>query len=238
MASCRNPGRHHLGMPGRLRRNARGFNPHPSNLISKLCACGLRTLRCTTSRRRAVSALAEELRRQFPDSGFVFATERGGPFTADAVNRLIKRIGKRAGFAFPVHATCCATAAAMRWPITATIPARIQDWLGHRSIQHTVRYTELSPTRFKDFWRRPSKRRLNLAGVPTSTRRAATPPLRGRRRHRTFRRPMMPPGTGPGVYPAPQAAQAGRCLLLLRFIRPGVIPTSTPTWTGSWDHKE
>jgi len=29
----------------------------------------------------------------------------------------------------------------------------IQDWLGHRSIQHTVRHTELSPTRFKDFWR-------------------------------------------------------------------------------------
>ena len=32
-----------------------------------------------------------ELHRQFPDSGFVFATERGGPFTPDAVNRLIKR---------------------------------------------------------------------------------------------------------------------------------------------------
>jgi type 1 fimbriae regulatory protein FimB/type 1 fimbriae regulatory protein FimE len=43
-----------------------------------------------------------ELRRQFPD--FVFATERGGPFTTDAVNRLINRIGDRAGFAFPVHA--------------------------------------------------------------------------------------------------------------------------------------
>jgi hypothetical protein len=26
-------------------------------------------------------------------------------------------------------------------------------WLGHRSIQHTVRYTELTATRFKDFWR-------------------------------------------------------------------------------------
>ena len=25
--------------------------------------------------------------------------------------------------------------------------------LGHRNIQHTVRYTELSPDRFKDFWR-------------------------------------------------------------------------------------
>jgi len=29
----------------------------------------------------------------------------------------------------------------------------LQAYLGHRSIQHTVRYTELSPTRFKDFWR-------------------------------------------------------------------------------------
>jgi site-specific recombinase XerD len=29
----------------------------------------------------------------------------------------------------------------------------IQDWLGHRSIPHMVRYTELSPTQFKDFWR-------------------------------------------------------------------------------------
>ena len=25
--------------------------------------------------------------------------------------------------------------------------------LGHRNIQHTVRYTELSPDRFRDFWR-------------------------------------------------------------------------------------
>jgi hypothetical protein len=25
--------------------------------------------------------------------------------------------------------------------------------LGHRNIQHTVRHTKLSPTRFKDFWR-------------------------------------------------------------------------------------
>jgi integrase len=29
----------------------------------------------------------------------------------------------------------------------------LQAWLGHKNIQHTVRYTELSPHRFKDFWR-------------------------------------------------------------------------------------
>jgi site-specific recombinase XerD len=30
---------------------------------------------------------------------------------------------------------------------------RIQDRLGHRSIQHTTRYTQLSAAPFKDFWR-------------------------------------------------------------------------------------
>jgi site-specific recombinase XerD len=29
----------------------------------------------------------------------------------------------------------------------------LQAYLGHRNIQHTVRYTELSADRFKDFWR-------------------------------------------------------------------------------------
>jgi hypothetical protein len=34
----------------------------------------------------------------------MFATERGGPFTPDAINQLVKRSGARARFAFPVHA--------------------------------------------------------------------------------------------------------------------------------------
>ena len=29
----------------------------------------------------------------------------------------------------------------------------LQHYLGHKNIQHTVRYTELAPDRFKDFWR-------------------------------------------------------------------------------------
>ena len=29
----------------------------------------------------------------------------------------------------------------------------LQASLGHCNIQHAVRYTDLSPTRFKDFWR-------------------------------------------------------------------------------------
>jgi type 1 fimbriae regulatory protein FimB/type 1 fimbriae regulatory protein FimE len=28
----------------------------------------------------------------------------------------------------------------------------IQEWIGHSNIQHTTRYTELTPKRFKSFW--------------------------------------------------------------------------------------
>jgi hypothetical protein len=34
----------------------------------------------------------------------------------------------------------------------ATIPA-LQAYLRHKNIQHTIRYAELAPDRFKDFWR-------------------------------------------------------------------------------------
>jgi type 1 fimbriae regulatory protein FimB/type 1 fimbriae regulatory protein FimE len=33
------------------------------------------------------------------------------------------------------------------------IPPLPRAYLGHKNIQHTVRYTELAPTRFRDFWR-------------------------------------------------------------------------------------
>jgi integrase len=94
-----------------------------------------------------------ELRRQFPDSAFVFATERGGPFTTDAVNRHIKRLAERAGFDFPVHIHMLRHACGFALANAGHDTRAIQDWLGHRSIQHTVRYTELTPTRFRDFWR-------------------------------------------------------------------------------------
>jgi hypothetical protein len=29
----------------------------------------------------------------------------------------------------------------------------LRAWLGHKNIQQTVRYAELAPDRFKDFWR-------------------------------------------------------------------------------------
>ena len=83
----------------------------------------------------------------------VFETERGGPFTADAVNRLVKTIGARAKLSFGVHAHMLRHACGYALANAGHDTRLIQDWLGHRAIQHTARYTELSPTRFKDVWR-------------------------------------------------------------------------------------
>jgi integrase len=96
--------------------------------------------------------MLRELQRN-TEGAFVFQTERGGPFTADAVNRLIKRIGERAGLPFLVHAHMLRHACGYAMANAGHDTRLIQDWLGHRAIQHTARYTELSAIRFKDVWR-------------------------------------------------------------------------------------
>jgi integrase len=94
-----------------------------------------------------------QLRREQPQSTFVFTNERGTPFTTDAVNRLVKRIGEKTSLGFPVHIHMLRHGCGYALANAGHDTRAIQDWLGHRSIQHTVRYTELSPTRFRDFWR-------------------------------------------------------------------------------------
>ena len=94
-----------------------------------------------------------KLQREAPKSPFVFMSERGGPFTTDSFNWLVKRAGQKAGFPFQVHAHMLRHAAGYKLAGDGHDTRSIQDYLGHRNIQHTVRYTELSPTRFKDFWR-------------------------------------------------------------------------------------
>ena len=95
---------------------------------------------------RALRALKRE-------SSFVFVSERGAPFTKAGFAKMVARLGQEAGFKFGVHPHmlrhACGYALANRGHDTRAL----QAYLGHKNIQHTVRYTELSPTRFKDFWR-------------------------------------------------------------------------------------
>jgi len=96
---------------------------------------------------RALRALPRE------SSSFVFTSERGAPSTKAGFAKMIARLGQKAKFKFGVHPHmlrhACGFALANRGHDTRAL----QAYLGHKNIQHTVRYTELSPTRFKDFWR-------------------------------------------------------------------------------------
>jgi integrase len=93
------------------------------------------------------------LQREAPKSPFLFVSERGGPFTTDSFNWMVKRAAQRAGLPFQAHAHMLRHAAGYKLASDGHDTRSIQSYLGHQNIQHTVRYTELSPTRFKDFWR-------------------------------------------------------------------------------------
>lgn len=93
-----------------------------------------------------------ELRRTWPDSPYVFVSERGGPMTASNVRRLITRLGKEAGLPFPTHPHMLRHALGFKLANDGHDTRAIQLYLGHRNIRHTVRYTELAPDRFKRFF--------------------------------------------------------------------------------------
>lgn len=97
--------------------------------------------------------LLRRLQREYPESPFVFTTERGGPLTRSTVSKMIHRAGESAGLAFPVHPHMLRHSTGY-YLANKGVPTRtIQAYLGHRSIQHTVRYTELSSKAFKGLWR-------------------------------------------------------------------------------------
>jgi integrase len=93
-----------------------------------------------------------KLRRESAGS-FVFTSERGGPFTTDSFNWMVKRAGQRAKLPFQCHAHMLRHSAGYKLAGDGHDTRSIQDYLGHRDIRHTVRYTELSPKPFRDFWR-------------------------------------------------------------------------------------
>ncbi len=93
------------------------------------------------------------LRRESPDTPYLFVTERRGPPTASTVRKLVARAGREAGIPFPVHPHMLRHACGFKLANDGHDTRAIQHYLGHRNIQHTVRYTELTSARFNDFWK-------------------------------------------------------------------------------------
>lgn len=92
------------------------------------------------------------LRREYALSPYVFMTERRGAMTDSAVRKIIARAGDDAQLGFPVHPHMLRHACGFKLANEGHDTRAIQHYLGHRNIQHTVRYTELAADRFKLFW--------------------------------------------------------------------------------------
>jgi type 1 fimbriae regulatory protein FimB/type 1 fimbriae regulatory protein FimE len=93
------------------------------------------------------------LKRESAESPFVFVSERGAPFTTAGFRKMVARLGVAARFKFPVHPHMFRHAAGYKLANAGHDTRALQAYLGHKNIQHTVRYTELSSDRFRDFWR-------------------------------------------------------------------------------------
>jgi type 1 fimbriae regulatory protein FimB len=85
-------------------------------------------------------------------SSYLVLSERG-PMTRQAVNYLAKEIGQRAKLRFHVHPHMLRHSTGSYLANRGYDTRLVQDYLGHKNIMHTVRYTRTAATRFEGLWR-------------------------------------------------------------------------------------
>ena len=95
-----------------------------------------------------------KIRENYPNSSsnYLFLSERG-LLTRQAVNYPVEQIGKRAKLSFKVNPHMLRHSTGYYLANKGCDTRLIQDYLGHRSITHTVRYTRTSAHRFEGLWR-------------------------------------------------------------------------------------
>ncbi len=92
------------------------------------------------------------MKRDYPDTPYVFVSERKGPLTASNVRKIVSRSGEIAELGMPIHPHMLRHSTGFKLANDGHDTRAIQLYLGHKNIQHTVRYTELAVGRFRDFW--------------------------------------------------------------------------------------
>ena len=93
------------------------------------------------------------LQREQEPGRYVFMSERGAPMSAVGFRRMMGRLGEAAKMPFPIHPHMLRHACGFKLANEGHDTRALQHYLGHKNIQHTVRYTELSPERFQKFWK-------------------------------------------------------------------------------------
>ena len=99
--------------------------------------------------------LLGRLRRDHPESEYVFLSERGTPMGPANFRKVLTRLADAAGPAIAITVNPHALRHACGFYLAGKgVDTRaLSHYLGHRSLQSTERYTAQSAARFKDFWR-------------------------------------------------------------------------------------
>ena len=93
------------------------------------------------------------LQREQEPGRYVFMSERRAPISPPGFRRMMERLGKAARMPFSIHPHMLRHATGFKLANQGVDTRSLQHYLGHKNIQHTVRYTEMSPDRFRDFWK-------------------------------------------------------------------------------------
>ncbi len=97
--------------------------------------------------------LLRQIKRDYPETQYVFVSERKAPLSTRTIRHIVARAGKLAQIDAPVHPHQLRHACGYYLASQGHDTRAIQDYLGHKNIHHTVRYTQMSPSRFETFWR-------------------------------------------------------------------------------------
>jgi type 1 fimbriae regulatory protein FimB len=86
-----------------------------------------------------------------------FCSPRGGKLDYSSINRYFAKLGKEAGLSFHVHPHMLRHSCGYALANLGNDTRLIQSYLGHRTIQQTVRYTDVNPMRFGTIWGRKTR---------------------------------------------------------------------------------
>jgi type 1 fimbriae regulatory protein FimB len=102
---------------------------------------------------RAVSAWLKERARMKPTVKAFFVSEQRKPLHRSTVNLILRKYSAAASLPLLAHPHMLRHACGFALADQGADTRLIQDYLGHRNIQHTVKYTATNPARFEKLWR-------------------------------------------------------------------------------------
>jgi type 1 fimbriae regulatory protein FimB len=118
--------------------------------VEKLIAVTKGTRHETRDRCLLLLWLADRARMK-PETDAFFISERRRPLSRKTTWLMIRDYGRLAGLPVEVHPHMLHHACGFALADQGADTRLIQDYLGHRNIQHTVRYTATNPARFERF---------------------------------------------------------------------------------------